>query len=222
MEVVFSLVVGTVLGTARVLASPAARVPLIGFIELFRGLPVVITIFYVWQVLPEIGVSVALLPGDDGLWYVVIGLTLYNSVILAEILRAGVMALPRGQAEAGLAIGMTPRQTMFNIQLPQAFRTMLPALISPLVVMLKELVDLFRDRRTVAISLLFGPLLVPALILGLGKLVATRISTQLEKPLDVPMVGAEHAPNLVAWLASEECTFTTGAVHDLSGGRATY
>ena len=72
-----------------------------------------------------------------------------------------------------------------------------------LVVMAKELVDLFRDRRTVAISLLLGPLLMPALILGLGKLVSSRISTQLEKPLTVPVVGAEHAPNLMAWLEGQ-------------------
>ena len=72
-----------------------------------------------------------------------------------------------------------------------------------IVVMLKELVDLFRDRRTVAISLLLGPLLMPALILGLGKLVSSRISTQLEKPLTVPVVGAEHAPNLMAWLRGQ-------------------
>ena len=72
-----------------------------------------------------------------------------------------------------------------------------------LVVMFKELVDMFRDRRTVAISLLFGPLLMPALILGMGKLVANRVSSQLEKPLVLPVIGAEHAPNLIAWLEGQ-------------------
>ena len=59
-------------------------------------------------------------------------------MVIAEILRAGVSALPRGQAEAGLAIGMTRRQTMLSIQMPQAFRLMLPALISQLVVIVKD------------------------------------------------------------------------------------
>jgi glutamate transport system permease protein len=157
-----SLVIGTVLGSIRVLLSPAARLPLIGFIELFRGLPVVITIYYVWQVLPDVGVDVGPLPGDDGLWYVVIGLTLYNSVIIAEIIRSGVNALPRGQGEAALAIGMTPGQSMRTVQLPQAFRIMLPALISQLVVVLKDTslaavlglyIELLRRGNIIALNL---------------------------------------------------------------------
>jgi sodium transport system permease protein len=67
----------------------------------------------------------------------------------------------------------------------------------------KELLDLFRDRRTLAISLLMGPILMPALILGIGKLASDRISTALEKPLEVPVIGARHAPNLVAWLEGQ-------------------
>ena len=67
-----------------------------------------------------------------------IGLTAYNSVIIAEILRAGVTSLPRGQREAGLAIGLSAGQAMRSVLLPQAFRIMLPALISQLVVVLKD------------------------------------------------------------------------------------
>jgi glutamate transport system permease protein len=138
LAITFSILVGTVLGVARMMLGRASRVPIIGFIELFRGLPVVITIFYVWQVLPEIGIDVTPLPGDNGLWFLVIGLTLYNSVIIAEILRAGVASLPRGQGEAARAIGMTESQVMRIVLLPQAFRIMLPALISQLVVVLKD------------------------------------------------------------------------------------
>jgi len=138
LAIVLSLVVGTLLGVARMMSGKVARVPLVGAIELFRGLPVVITIFYVYQVLPDVGVNVSPLPGDDGLWYLVIGLTIYNSVIIAEIVRAGVASLPSGQGEAARAIGMTEHQTMRYVLLPQAFRTMLPALISQLVVVLKD------------------------------------------------------------------------------------
>ncbi len=70
-------------------------------------------------------------------------------------------------------------------------------------VWMKELVDLVRDRRTLAIALLMGPLLMPALMLGIGKLASDRISTQLEKPLAVPVIGASNAPNLIAWLQGQ-------------------
>ena len=138
LAIVLSLALGTALGTARLMLGRTARLPLVGFIELFRGLPVVITIYYVWQVLPEIGIDLGPLPGENGLWYVVIGLALYNSVILAEILRAGVQALPKGQGEAARAIGMTEGLVMRTVLLPQAFRIMLPAVISQLVVILKD------------------------------------------------------------------------------------
>jgi glutamate transport system permease protein len=69
---------------------------------------------------------------------VVTGLTLYNSAVLAEIVRAGVNALPRGQAEAAASLGLRRAQTMRLILLPQAITTMLPALVSQLVVVLKD------------------------------------------------------------------------------------
>ena len=67
-------------------------------------------------------------------------------------------------------------------------------------VMRKELLDLFRDRRTVMLGLLMAPLLFPAMILGVGALAEQRAKTQLESTLELPVIGAEHAPNLVAHL----------------------
>lgn len=69
-----------------------------------------------------------------------------------------------------------------------------------ITVMRKELLDLFRDRKTITISLAFT-LLAPLLILGMAKLASNRMSTQLDKPLELPVIGAEHAPNLVNWLS---------------------
>jgi sodium transport system permease protein len=71
-----------------------------------------------------------------------------------------------------------------------------------ITVMLKEIADLLRDRRTVFIALLMGPLLAPALMIGIGAMAQKRATTQLEQPLALPVVGAEHAPNLIAWLDS--------------------
>jgi glutamate transport system permease protein len=89
-------------------------------------------IFFASRVLPEVGVDLSLR------WYLVIGLTAYNSVVIGEIIRAGVAALPRGQTEAAYAIGLTRWGALRLILLPQAFRIMLPALISQIVVILKD------------------------------------------------------------------------------------
>jgi sodium transport system permease protein len=67
----------------------------------------------------------------------------------------------------------------------------------------KELLDLFRDRRTLVVTFLMGPLLAPALIIGMLKLATDRVSTQSERALEIPVVGAEYAPNLVAWLEGQ-------------------
>ncbi|HVK50267.1 MAG TPA: ABC transporter permease subunit, partial [Pseudoxanthomonas sp.] len=69
-----------------------------------------------------------------------------------------------------------------------------------MTVMRKELKDLARDRRTLALALFLGPLLYPALMLGMGSLAEKRAKTQIDKELEIPVVGREHAPNLVAFL----------------------
>jgi glutamate transport system permease protein len=138
LAIVLSLTIGAIVGVGRLMLGRWSRLPLVGVMELLRGLPVVITIYFASRVLPEVGADLSFMPGGDGLWYLVIGLTAYNMVIIAEILRAGVLSLPSGQREAALAIGLTPGATMRLVLLPQAIRTMLPALISQVVVILKD------------------------------------------------------------------------------------
>jgi glutamate transport system permease protein len=132
LAMVFSLLLGTVLALTRISVPRWGRWSVAVPVEFFRGLPVVIAIFFAARVLPELGVDLPLL------WYLVIGLTAYNSVIIAEIVRAGIASLPRGQAEAAVAVGLTRGQALRSILLPQAIRIMLPALISQLVVIFKD------------------------------------------------------------------------------------
>jgi glutamate transport system permease protein len=132
ITLVLALVIGTVLAVLRITSSPAWRWLVVGLVELLRGLPVVITIYFASRVLPELGLSL------PPLWYLVVGLTAYNCVIIAEIIRAGVNALPRGQTEAAYAVGLSRLQVVRIVLLPQAFRIMLPALISQLVVIVKD------------------------------------------------------------------------------------
>lgn len=164
--ILFSLVVGTLLAVLRLVAAPWWRWLVVGYVELFRGIPVAITIIFVWQVLPLIGLDLSLM------WDLVIGLTLYNSVIIAEVVRAGILSLPKGQTEAAKSLGLRRSQVLTQVELPQAFRVMLPALISQLVVVLKDT------------SLGFA--------IGYGGLVATGnfIHLQLNNPLQVLLVIA--------------------------------
>jgi glutamate transport system permease protein len=120
-------------GTAMRALVFGGRVATRTWVEFFRGLPVVITIFFTFNMLQEAGVAF-----DDVLIYLVIGLTLYNGVVIGEILRSGMAGLPHGQREAAASVGLSPRQTTMLVLLPQAFRVMLPALISQLVVILKD------------------------------------------------------------------------------------
>jgi glutamate transport system permease protein len=128
----FSLVLGTGMSVARITALPWYRWFVVSVIEFLRGVPVVMAIFFASRVLPEVGVDLSLR------WYLVIGLTAYNSVVIGEIIRSGVAALPRGQTEAAYAVGLSRWGALRLILLPQAFRIMLPALISQLVVILKD------------------------------------------------------------------------------------
>jgi glutamate transport system permease protein len=102
-------------------------------VEVLRGMPVVITIFFVSRGLPELGIRI-----EDVLWYLVVGLTLYNMIVIAEIVRSGMEGLPKGQREAALSVGLSGTQTTVLVLLPQAIRIMLPAIISQLVVVLKD------------------------------------------------------------------------------------
>ncbi|MGW3472163.1 amino acid ABC transporter permease [Saccharopolyspora sp. NPDC000995] len=132
LAMAFSLVIGTLLTITRLVSAPWYRWAVVGLIELLRGVPVVIAIFFASRVLPSLGIDLS------AMWFLVIGLTAYNSVIIAEIVRAGILALPKGQGEAAYAIGLRRSQVMTSVLLPQAFRAMLPALISQLVVILKD------------------------------------------------------------------------------------
>jgi len=78
-----------------------------------------------------------------------------------------------------------------------------------LIVLTKELRELVRDRRTLLLALVLSPLLTPILVIGLGTLAESRAKSQIEKPLAIAIVGAERAPNLVAWLGGQGITRKT-------------
>lgn len=123
-----SLVLGVLLAVGRLSDHKPVRWLATGFIELFRSIPLLITIYAVW---------VGLLT-DYSMWALAIGLSIYNGCVQAEVLRAGVNAVPKGQREAAYALGMSKTQVMTTVLMPQAVRSMLPTIISQLVVTLKD------------------------------------------------------------------------------------
>jgi len=130
---VASLVLGLLLSIGRLSDHAIIRVPVMLFTELFRAIPVLILMMIMYYGLPPLGVTFM-----TPFLAVVIALTLYNSSVLAEVFRAGIESLPKGQTEAGYAIGMRKSAVMLLIQYPQAIRAMMPVIISQLVVVLKD------------------------------------------------------------------------------------
>jgi glutamate transport system permease protein len=113
----------------------AVRWPCAVTVEIFRAIPVLIMMIFAYFLFALYGVF----PSKQlALAGVVTGLTLYNGAVIAEIVRSGVASLPRGQSEAAAALGLSWSQTMRSILLPQAIASMLPVLISQLVVVLKD------------------------------------------------------------------------------------
>ncbi|QCB93931.1 amino acid ABC transporter permease [Cellulomonas shaoxiangyii] len=122
-----ALLLGLVLAVLRTTRVAPLRWLATVVIELFRGLPVLLVMLF------------ALLAfGWDAFRAVVFGLVVYNMAIIAEIVRAGLASLPKGQTEAALAVGLSRGQALRLVLLPQALRTMLPSLVAQLVVLLKD------------------------------------------------------------------------------------
>ena len=122
VSVVLSLVFGMLLGVGRLVQVRWVRWACGVFVEFFRSVPVLMMMIFAYYV----GVYALRITGSVAPFFgVVVGLTLYNSCVIAELVRSGVNALPSGQREAGLAIGLTPMTTLATILLPQAVTAML-------------------------------------------------------------------------------------------------
>ncbi|WP_104111778.1 MULTISPECIES: amino acid ABC transporter permease [unclassified Arthrobacter] len=128
-----SLVLGIILAFGRLAEAKWLSLPCYWFTELFRAVPLLILMMIMYYGLPSVGVK-----GITPFIAVVVGLILYNGSVLAEVFRAGIASLPKGQREAGLAIGLSNGQVLRTILLPQAVRAMLPVIIAQLVVIMKD------------------------------------------------------------------------------------
>ncbi|NUP65096.1 MAG: amino acid ABC transporter permease [Nonomuraea sp.] len=135
LAMVIALPLGAFFGIARMSEHRWVRGPAAVVVEFFRSIPVLLLMLFANEFYAR---STNVGTEERPLYAVVTGLVLYNASVLAEIVRAGILALPKGQTEAAYAIGLRKNQTMTSILLPQAVTAMLPAIVSQLVVIVKD------------------------------------------------------------------------------------
>lgn len=132
LSILFSFIIGSILGLIRYLNIPAVS-KIVGFIiDLVRNLPLLLIIFFTYFALPQIGIRF------DIFWSAVAAMTIFESAMLSEIIRAGLNSVPKGQTEAGLSTGLTYAQTLWYIIIPQAFKAMVPPILSQLISLIKD------------------------------------------------------------------------------------
>ena len=132
VSVAASLVVGVLLGTLLTLPSRVLNVVLRGYVEIWRGLPIIVILFFIFFVLPIIGLRV------DTFVAAAAGLSLWGSANMAEVVRGAVQSVPRGQFEAAAALGFSWPGRMRQVILPQAARRALPPLVGLVVNLIQQ------------------------------------------------------------------------------------
>ncbi|WP_020142543.1 amino acid ABC transporter permease [Terracoccus sp. 273MFTsu3.1] len=201
VSIVAAMVFGVLFGMGRLSQNAAIRWFSGIIVEFFRAVPVLLMMYFLFQLFAFNNIFVASL---NSFMAVVIALTLYNGSVIAELVRSGVYSLPKGQSEAGLSIGLTAPQTMRSIQLPQALTAMLPALVSQVVVILKdsalgaaitypELLQSMRDMGTAYATVIPAYVLAAAIFIALNfglTTLAGRVESRLNRRGRGPRRGA--------------------------------
>jgi len=124
---------GIFIGLARLANAPWIRVPATVYVEFFRGVPLVMVIFWIWFIIPQL---LRLPIPEYGV--ALTAFVIFEAAYFGEIVRAGVQSVARGQVEAATALGMTATRTMIHVVLPQALKNMVPALVTQMIVLFKD------------------------------------------------------------------------------------
>ncbi|MCK3770158.1 amino acid ABC transporter permease [Microbacterium aerolatum] len=213
LAAVLSLVLGFILAIGRVSDHAWVRVPVTVVTEFFRAVPVLVFMMLLYFGLPVLGIKM------EPYWAVVIALMVYNGSVLAEALRAGIESLPRGQKEAGYAIGLRKSGVMRLILLPQAIRAMLPVIVAQLVVTMKDtalgFIITYPELLYYA-KLLSGqqgrPILQSALVIGGIYIVMCLILAGIAKWVEVK---TRHSPKMKALAADNAAVMHDGTNTEL-------
>ncbi|WP_311223065.1 MULTISPECIES: amino acid ABC transporter permease [unclassified Acidovorax] len=132
MAAVIALILGLVLMLGRQSRPQFVRWPSIAVIEFLRGTPTLLLIYVCFLVLPSVGIKLSTY------WMLTLPVAFSTAAVVAEVYRAGVLAVPRGQTDAARSLGMTQAQVFFVVVFPQALRYIVPALVAQLVIVVKD------------------------------------------------------------------------------------
>ncbi|WP_189877671.1 amino acid ABC transporter permease [Streptomyces bluensis] len=215
LAMVIALPLGAVLGIARLSDHRWVRVPAGVIVEFFRAIPVLLLMVFANQFYSE---STQISSDERPLYAVVTGLVLYNASVLAEIVRAGILSLPKGQTEAAQAIGLRKTQVMSSILLPQAVTVMLPAIVSQLVVIVKDtalggamlnFTELLNARKTLAAN--YANVIPSFIVVAVIFIVLNFILTSLASWLEDRLRRGKKSTGAVLPTAAVAGTAATGA-----------
>jgi His/Glu/Gln/Arg/opine family amino acid ABC transporter permease subunit len=204
VTVALSIVLGLIFALGRISTRPWIRWPAIAYIEAIRALPVLLLIVY-FDVKGSALFRAIFSPDFElpRFWAGVLGLTLYTSAVLAEIIRAGILSMPRGQTEASRALGLSYAQSMRHVILPQSLRLMVPAMMGQLTTVIKDtslvgtigVFELLRQGRTI-FTQFFNPVEV-LLIVSVIYFVICFALSQLSRRLEAGRVTKEAKARIV-------------------------
>src|SRR6266404_6879918 len=131
--ILLGFVLGIFVGLARLAQAPWIRLPATAYVEFFRGVPLVMVIFWIWIIIPQ----VLRLPVPE-YGVALTAFVIFEAAYFGEIVRAGVQSVARGQVEAATALGLTATKTMAYVVLPQALKNMVPSLVTQMIVLFKD------------------------------------------------------------------------------------
>lgn len=219
LSIVIALPVGAVFGIARLSDHKWVRTVAGIIVEFFRAIPVLILMIFANEFYSE---YTDVDSDNRVLFAAVTGLVLYNASVLAEVVRAGILSLPKGQTEAASALGLRKTQTMTNVLLPQAVAAMLPAIVSQLVVILKDTAlaggalsvpDLLRQANVISGN--FNNTVPTYIVIAIIYVVLNFILTSFASWLQKKMSRRKKAPK-----GAEPLSEAPNAMTDMATGRA--
>ncbi len=132
VSIILSFIIGGILGTLRFMKIPVISTIVMFVVDIIRNLPLLLIIFFTYFALPQIGIQLSIF------WSAVVAMTIFESAMLSEIIRAGLVAVPKGQMEAGRSTGLSYLSTLYYIIFPQSIKLMLPPIVSQFISLIRD------------------------------------------------------------------------------------